>query len=422
MQNNKKHSNNKSQHRSISSSIFKNNKIVFVLSLLIAIVLWVTVSPDRSVTIGMTLNIKNTTAIDKLGLEVINGQNQHIKVNVTGKWYVISELTEKDIELNYSLNEITKPGEYEIALTANKLSNNSNYSITSVTPDVVRVSFDSIIKRSFAVECSAPDITAKEGYILEAPVVNTDSSLIEITGPMSVVEKISKVEAKVDVKAVLNNSTSYKVPINAYDEKGRVIDTEYLNLPFTEVDVTVPISKSKKIDLKVDFSNAPDYYVKNPLDYELSVSSLNVIGTPDVIEKLEELNIGTIDFADITKANNKFSFSLNLPSGVRTVDDVTEISCVVDVSGFSSKAVKVTNIKPINVPQGSTAKVITTKKSVDIMAPKSIISSIKDSDIYLECDLENKTGEFIVEKVNLKSEFGTVWGTGDYKKIQIKVS
>ncbi len=406
------------------SNLFRNNKVVFVISLLAAIAIWITVSPNRDMTIGMTVNIDTSdTSAGSLGLEVVSGQGQHVDVTVSGKWYVISELTDKDIKLSYSLGDVTKTGEYELALTASKASANSDYEIVKVNPEKITVSFDYIYTRSFKIEAKAPNIKAKEGFVLGSPVVNSDSSIIDITGPKSVVEKISRVVAQVDTKATLSSSASYPVTLKLYDENNDEISTESLTLPFTEVDVTVPVNKSKSLALKVDFTNAPEYYLKNPLSYSLSVSKINVLGPAEAIDALDEYTIGSIDFKDISPSKNKYTFELKLPSGVTTIDDITKVECTLDVSSLSSKTVEVTNFTTINEPDGKSVSITTTKKSVTVVGPKSVISSLKSENVYLECNLTDyadNTGEIVADAVLKSKKHNNVWGAGEYQ-IQVKI-
>lgn len=420
----KQMTNNKTKFK-LPGGLLKNNKFIFVISLFLAIIIWLTVSPNRVVTVGMNLSLDTAnSSAESLGLEVIGDNSNHIDVSVSGKWYVISELKDKDINLKYSLADVTKAGEYEISISAEKSAGNADFDIVKVTPDKIKVSFDFIITRSFKIEATAPNVKAADGFILEAPVLNNDESIIDITGPMSVVDSIKSVSVNVNAQETLEKAKSYLgIKLDVVDKNGKKVDTSSLTMPFTSADVTVPISKSKKIPLKVEFSNAPDYYKKNPFDYSLSVSKINVIGVPEVIDALDNIVIGTIDFTNITPDTKSIDFDLTLPSGVRTIDDIKKVSCKLNVSSLSSKVIDVTSFKTINEPSGSNISVVTVTKAVKVVGPSSVISNLSAKDVYIECDLNNKKGEFVEQNVTLKSnKYNNIWGTGDYKNIQIKVS
>ena len=309
-------------------------------------------------------------------------------------------------------------------LSASKAAANSDYEIVKVNPETIKVSFDYIYTRSFKIEAKAPNIKASEGFILDSPVIDSDNSIIDITGPRSIVEKIASVQALVDNKATLSSAMSYTVPLTLYDSNGKEISSDQLTLPFTEVGVTVPINKSKSVPLTVDFANAPEYYQKNPLKYTLSVQKINVVGSAEVIDSINGLSLGTIDFSEISPSKNSFTFDLKLPSGVKSIDDIDKITCKLDTSGIKSKSVEVTSFTTVNAPTTAKVSIVTTKKAVTVAAPENVIGSISAADLYLECDMSSYTenkGEIVADAVLKSKKYNSVWGVGKYQ-IQIKVS
>ena len=124
--------------------LFSSNKFTLAVSFILAIIIWATVSPERTVTITVPLNVSTEgTAVGQLGLEVVEGQGQMIDVEIEGKWYVISELTESDIRLSVPFTNITKAGEQELRVSAS-LSGTTDVTILSVVPDTVKLTFDTV--------------------------------------------------------------------------------------------------------------------------------------------------------------------------------------------------------------------------------------------------------------------------------------
>ena len=187
--------------------------------------------------------------------------------------------------------------------------------------------------------------------------------------------------------------------------------------------MTIPINKSKSVPLTVDFANAPEYYQKNPLKYTLSVNQINVMGSAEVIESINSISLGTIDFSDISPSKNSFTFDLKLPSGVKSIDYIDKITCKLDTSDIRSKSVEVTSFITVNAPTDAKVSIVTTKKAVAIAAPQNVIGNITAADLYLECDMsgytENK-GEIVADAVLKSKKHDNVWGVGKYQ-IQIKV-
>ena len=67
---------------------------------------------------------------------------------------------------------------------------------------------------------------------------------------------------------------------------------------------------------------------------------------------------------------------------------------------------------------------VTSKKAVTLVAPSSVIDSIKAGELYLEYDMSGKTaasGEMVVDAFLKSSKYNNIWGYGTYQ-IQVKVN
>ena len=409
------------------NKLFNNNRFVFVIALIASIAIWIAVSPDRSISIPVSLNIDTAdTAVGELGLEILEGQGQRINVEIEGKWYVISEVQETDIQLSVALNDITRSGEYELRVSATNQSN-ADFDIVRVTPETVKVKFDYIYTRSFRVDVRANGVKAAEGLIAGSPVLSTNETNIEITGPKSVVETIGSVSAEVDVNATLRSSTSYTSKLEILKTSGEPLTSEEiatLTLPFTEVNVTIPINRSKTVPINVNFSNQPAYYQQNALPYTSSISEINLIGTTEVMDTLDSIELDPIDFLELSPDHNVFQFNLQLPSGVRSVDDISQVTVTVDTSGIASKTLDVSIFQAVNMPAGKTVSVVTSRKSVVVVGPSDVISNLEAEDVYLEYDLSNaanSTGEMVIDATLRSDQYDTIWSYGKVD-IQIRLS
>ncbi|MBQ2675812.1 MAG: hypothetical protein IJF54_00225 [Clostridia bacterium] len=407
-----------------ATALMRNNRVLFIFSLICAIAIWISVSPTKQVKIPVTVNIATeNTAVGTLGLQIIEGQGQSVDVEVQGEWYVLSRLTEKDIKITVDMEGVTKAGDYELKISATKATSGANFSIVKVVPDKLKVNFDYTLPKIVPIIAKAEGIKVDDKSGLRLGTVRPDVESIEITGPQSVVDTIDHAVAEVTEKATLDNTGSYKTNIKFINKKGEEVDASKLTLPFNEVNVVVPVNKPKTLSVVVSFSNQPEYFKNSPISYTLSEDEINVLGPPDVIDTLNAVDLGTINFKDISPTNNTFTYKLNLPTGVEEENDISEIVVTVDTSRIRSRTLDVSKFVIINKPSDKTVTTITNKKTVTIAGVLDAINSIKASDLYLEFDyndLQNESGESPVA-VTLKSDkYNNVWGVGDYQ-IQIKV-
>lgn len=425
MKNNENNSKNIKEKKEFSlSTMFKSNKFIFFVSLILAILLWVTVSPNRDMTVSKTITVDTAdTPVEQLGLEVVGDSTYHLNVKITGKWYVISKITDKDLDINYSLSDVTKAGEYEIPITATKAASNGDFEIGKVTPSKIKIAFDYKYTRSFKVEASAPNIRAKDGYILDTPTIEADSSIVDVTGPRSEVEKIDRVVARVENTETLEASQSYSSTLKLLDKDGKEMDASTLSLSFKTVNVTVPINKMKTVPLKVYFAGAPEYYAKNPLDYSLDVKQLNIVGPAEAVDDINELVVGTINFSDISTDKTEFKFDLKLPSGVKSVDDIQNVTCKLNLSDYAKKTLEVTKFSTVNQNNKTDVSFVTNTVKVTVVGPKSVISKISADDVSLECDISNyKNNSSVKADAVLKSDkYNNIWANGKYA-VSIKIS
>ncbi len=408
------------------NNIFQNNRIVLLISLAVAIFIWISITPNRETNIAVTVNIDTSnSAINELDLEILEGQGTPISVTVVGKWYEISTLTENDIKITPILSDVTKAGTYDIQIIAQPAVDGANFSVTKVTPDKIAATFDRTFTRPLEIVPKVSGVSAQEGLIADPPVVNigSDTNIIKIKGPKSVIEKIDSIVAEVNVEETLSTTTSYTAPIKVLDVNGKEIDTSKLKIPITEAQVTIPIMKKRVVSVEPSFTNMPSSMNNKSIKYTLSSSLLELIGPPDVIDAYDVHTLEPIDFSDLTPNNKSFVKEIILPSGVKTTNGIDAITVNVDMSAYAKKKIVVKETKIINNVSNKNVTVFTNESTVEIVGHKSIINTIKSSDLYLEYDmqpLQDATGEHIVNAIVKSKNDKKVWGIGTYK-VQIKI-
>lgn len=405
-------------------NLLYNDKILIIISLIIAIGLWVTVSPQRDMTIScpVTLSTKNSS-VEKLGLEIIEGAEQNISVTVAGEWYSISELTSDDINISYSFGGIVDSGDYEITITATKINNSADFTIESVAPEKVKVSMDHISTVKYPIEVITNNITAADGLIVGTPIVDNDKGIIEITGPAKKLNKLKRVVAEVNVEDTLSKSQVFTSELKFLDKDDEEIDVTQFTLSYSEVDVIVPINESKVVPIKAQFVNVPEAYASKSISHTLSENSIELIGTTEALSKIDSILLEPIDYKELTPDNNKFKLDLNLPSGITSSNGIAEVTVKVDMDGFATKTLNISKFTTVNTKKSTVASVETSYKSVKVVGPKSVIENISASDVYIECDMSKTSGasgSVTVDGTVKSKKYKTVWGTGDCK-IQIKV-
>lgn len=398
-----------------------NKRFTVPFSLGLAFVLWLVITINQNPIIersfsDMTINVnlENTFASDK-GMSIVDDiSTQKFTVVVRGASYAVSSIKSGDINVYASAASVDAPGEYNLDVMASKTNQLANYEILSVTPSTMKVSFDYIDTKDFTIKPKTEGATAKDGLIAENGIVSgTENDTVTISGPRTVMNKISSVVALAKVNKTLDVSETFDADIVLYDEQGNQISDEHLTLSINKVKVTVPISKTKTVPVLVDFTNLPNGFDKNSISYSLNYSSVTVIGKPETVDKTESVTLSPIDLTAVSPTANSFDVSAKLPEGVRLVDNIEYFNVKLNIDNYSQKVITVSDITCNGLGSGLKIQNIAEIKNVRICGPKSVIKNIGSA--YAEIDLSGKTaGQHSVE-VNISfKENNNVWAIGTY--------
>ena len=264
-------------------NLLNSNKFALLVSFLFAITIWVNVSPQRTITINcpVTISTENTSA-KKLGLDVVDGKTQNISVTIQGKWYNISDVSSKDIDISYSFKGITDAGKYKLEFSATKSNNNADYKISKVSPESVLVTLDHIVTKSFQIATSYNNIKVEDEsvYSIGEPIINDDDKNIQIKGPEKKVNKIKKVVAEISKEETLSKTNVYEAELKFYNKKNKEVDVSDLTLPYTNVQVTLPLNEFKTVSITPKFEDKPNDSISVP--YELSQKKIKLVGTKEM--------------------------------------------------------------------------------------------------------------------------------------------
>lgn len=335
------------------SRLLYNDKLMMILSLLLAVGIWFGVISgpanieERPITVSVTVDLTNSYA-HQSGLRVIGEDEFDVKVTVSGAWSVITKLSEEDLRVRPDLTAITGPGDVEIPLNVSRNSSETDYDILSVAPNAVTVTVDYWREDvSFDIETDVSSLTAiGEGAMIGEPVV--DQSLFPdgkaiVSGPKTVVDRIDTLVTKVAVAEELSAMKQYQVPLTAVDADGNEVDLSQCEIRgFTAqtVTLTVPIWEERHIELGYTVENLPEGYTAEQL-FTLEPASLDLLGPAEELDALEaELtDLGTVDVSQLSISNDTVAFPLEIPQTVRSFGAPANATVTMNTDGLSQKTV-----------------------------------------------------------------------------------
>ena len=421
-------------------NLLYNKRFTVALSVVLAFAMWIGISmtenPIREQTftnISASVTLEGTAAAD-LGLGIISDvASQKFSVTISGPNYIVSSIKAEDFSLSASTIDINSAGTYNLEITPTSSSNKSGYTITSVFPSSIDVTVDFIDTKEFTVVPKLLGVSASDGLVAETPVISdSQQNTVTVKGPLSTIEKIATVGTIAEVNETLTTSKTYNSDVvlydsndkilyrytadgTVYDSNQNIVTNSYLTLSFSSVKVTQPISKKKTVNCKAVFTNLPAGIGESDIKYKLSQSKVTVIGTPEIVDKLENISLSPIDFRNVSTSYNSFEVSASLPDGVKLLENIDEPFTVeVDVSLFEETTLEIKNIRCVGL--GSNLKAKTDKSvRVKLCGPASVIRNIKASDLFIVVDLTGKTaGGYTVDAVVKSDLYDNFWQVGTY--------
>ncbi len=382
------------------SRLFDNNYLVMIFSVFCAFVCWVVVSSSASseeITriisdVPIDYSLSSSVSGD-LGLQVINTSNSQKTVNVTitGKKYIVGQITKDDLAATVKLSDVTGAGTYRAEVKAQATGKLTNFTISSTDPGFVSVRLDRTISKEYSLGIKTNSYQAGEGYTLLQPRLSSVKDTIKITGPTTDLEEIAKVVAITDeIPSVVSQTGNYQAKVVLYDANDQVINNPALDLEFTEAEVTIVVMQLKTLPVEVTLANAPQG--AENISIKLSPSSVQVSGASDVFSTLESLNVGTIDFTKVNTDHTEFTFDLKsaLPSGCSLEDDITEVTATVNLAGMRTREFDVTSIKLSGANNSSAVRVLTKTIRLNITGPAEQIEGITADDISVLVNLDQE--------------------------------
>ena len=404
-------------------TLLDNRRFSIIFSVTLAFIVWMAVvinqtpTIDRTITgLKVTIDTEGTVA-GELGLDEVTGAvSTVVTIKVSGPAYVVSNLKESDFVISPSLANVTAPGTYTIPLTATKLNFGNEFSVTSITPSQLTLTFDYIDTKQITVVPIVNGVSAVQGLVAEEPVIsNADESTVTVKGPRTEMSKIATVNAVVNKQEVLSETKTYDADIVLLDKNGEELDKSKYTLSAETVKVSVPISKRKTVPVRADFTNAPEGYGEF-INYSVSVREVDIIGPAATVDQMDEVVLSPIDFFSISKENHKFDMAPVLSDGVKILDNIEAITVDIDTSGFAERTFTVSNVVAINNSNNYTVTLNSNIKNVKICAPREIINNIRQDTVYAVVDLTGKSaGEYNAAATIYSYSDKRIWQVGTYQ-------
>lgn len=179
-----------------------HNIALKIVSLLLAIGLWLAVARDPIAEVEMKVPIEFKNFPDNL--EIDSSNSTEARIRVRGPERLIHRLQPAEVQAEIDLSEV-RPGERTFDLTGRHVHVPQDLEVVQIIPPYFHVSFDSRAKRVVEVQ---PRVTGSFASGMRVAQVISDPPTVTITGPRRRVETVEAATTDpIDVSGTMTRAT-----------------------------------------------------------------------------------------------------------------------------------------------------------------------------------------------------------------------
>ena len=374
-----------------------NNFGLKLLAILLAIVLWMVVinidDPAVRKTMTLSVTMKNQDYITEMGKYMdILGDSNTVTFTYTTKRGIWENISSTDFSATADLKKIEakENGTYRVPVIVSAIRNASQITIESKQL-YLEVTLEDLGKKQFQIKANTSG-TVADGCALGNVTID-NANVVQVSGPVSLVNAIDSVVATVNVDGMSADITDNVVPV-FYDVNGEVIDTTKLEKSIDTVNITAQILNTKDIPLELSYMGEPEagYCLTEVLS---NPKTVRVKGTAATLNTLDRVVVPAevLDLTGVTSDVEKtIDISTYLPEGVSLVissDAKVNITAKIEAVETKEFRIPISNITAIGLKEGYQLAYAEKYLNVTISAGSTALGNINTVNIKGSLNVEN---------------------------------
>lgn len=394
-----------------------NKSTLKILSLLIAILIWVVVKNVQDPMLVKVITRIPVTIVNESylasNLEVpllIEGQDT-VNVKVTGRESVVKELTREDFTAIADMTQIismeTTPRMVPVKVSCEGLLDSD----ISVTPGNIQVDIEEQTSVEKIIAVNTGDTIPDKNY--EVGVLKANPEKVTISGPESIVNKIDRVVAMVDVTGRKETRIELDSELKIYDKNQDELSEKQLSyldlkeIKNNKIKVTAEFWKAQnKISVKADISGSPKYGYQVS-EIKLVPDTISIAGTDEALQKLAEAG-NTLEIPgsmiDVSGKSSDFEVNIDLtellPQNTKLARDLnSSVIVTVKILPYNSQdfELSATQIQTENIPEDMDLVFGQEKITVRLKGKDEDLKNLKPETVQMKINLKDyKEGEYTV--------------------------
>lgn len=389
-------------------NMFFRNPGLKIASLASAFVVWfliINVSNPlvtRTIT-GVPVTVSNASYIESQdrSYRIADGFDS-VNVTVRGNRRSVERLSSSSFTVTADLTQIVDLNSVPVMVPLSvSVPPGSTLDSAEASPQNIQIVLEEIESADFLLNASTGTSSPAKGY--EVGSLSASPERLTIRGPKSLIDRIDRVQADVDVSNIYRDVTLVPT-LQIYDKNGDQLSesrTKYLsfsiNPDLIEVNVNLyQVVTDIALRAETYGEPAPGYRVG---EITVTPQNISLAGTPEAVEALRENgNKILIDEAshavDITGASEDVEIQVNLPDylsqGIRVAEglgDTVLVSVKILKADTRSIEIQTKNIRRTGLSEGYNAVFADAVVDVRVQGSERALAGLSESDIQAEVDL-----------------------------------
>ena len=388
--------------------------VLGVVSLVIAFFVWLIVmnvsDPVRTKTFAsIPVSVSNASYVESKGLSYkIADGFQNISVTVKSNTSIIERLSTSSIVANADLTQIIDFNSDPVMVPVTvQIPGVSTDSITA-NPRNIEISLEDMVSQDFVINTTAGDTSPANGY--EIGSISATPEKLTLRGPKSLIERIDKVVAQVDVTGLKTDAT-LGTTIRVFDKNGDVLSDSRMNyltpnIGFDDIRVRVTLDEvlSDVPIVAQSYGTPAEGYTVG--DISVTPSTIQLVGSEDALDAFRadggKIVIDSDSKAvDISGASSDQDINVKitdyLPADLRLAADLTD-KVVVNVKileqNTKSFEIETKNFRQDNLPDSLNAVFKESQLDVRVKGSDEKLARLSTDDISASVDLSGvKAGD-----------------------------
>lgn len=418
--------------------LFSNTKFLVVFSIVVAFIFWIVVALEYAPVVENEIKdipVKidmNNSVPDKLGLQIFGQSDYTINVTVRGNRYIVGGdlLTADDFEATAQTAYVDSAGKHSLVVKVTAKDANADYEIVSKSADYIEVFFDKYAEKEVEVTpriISELDDYTADDYMFDKADIIYDTKTVKVSGAQTEVNSITAAYADIPIEKKLTKSET--IDASVVLSNGSDLDSKYVKIngeSNLKIPVTLPVYKMQTSAVSVSFKNTPSDYINSPLVYSISPSRVRVAVLQNGSDTTNSLEIGSIDFTQITPSNGSFTFLASNVKTAKFLDGTSSFSVEVNTDGLSTKTLE-PGINSIMITGGSGISAgnveLDSIGQITVVGTQTALKSVNANMLEISINLTNtklEEGENSVPVTVTLKNSKNCWVSGSYTAVIIQ--